>query len=166
MVPTRDASLPPPFREALDALSLGPLWTALHVLLPNERVTAAVPHRWRWQDLRPLLLEAARLVPIEQAERRVLVLKNPGLHGADAVTSTLFPGLQIILPGEAAPSHHHTPAALRLVVEGRGAFTTVDGVKCAMEPGDLIITPPMRRSEEHTSELQSRPHLVCRLLLE
>src|SRR2546426_2822776 len=73
MVTTRDASLPPPFREALDALSLGPLWTALHVLLPNERVTAAVPHRWRWQNLHPLLLEAARLVPIEQAERRVLV---------------------------------------------------------------------------------------------
>src|SRR5690554_7067677 len=24
----------------------------------------------------------------------------------------------------------------------------------------------LRRSEEHTSELQSRPHLVCRLLLE
>src|SRR3989454_6748082 len=118
MVTTRDASLPPPFREALDALSLGPLWTALHVLLPNERVTAAVPHRWRWQDLRPLLLEAARLVPIEQAERRVLVLKNPGLDGAYAVTSTLFAGLQIILPGEAAPSHHHTPAALRLVERG------------------------------------------------
>src|SRR5436305_9901464 len=36
------------------------------------------------------------------------------------------------------------------------------------------VTPPFRpfspastrRSEEHTSELQSRPHLVCRLLLE
>src|SRR5215813_14505045 len=26
--------------------------------------------------------------------------------------------------------------------------------------------PRIRRSEEHTSELQSRPHLVCRLLLE
>src|SRR5215813_14914735 len=26
--------------------------------------------------------------------------------------------------------------------------------------------PPPPRSEEHTSELQSRPHLVCRLLLE
>src|SRR5690554_7131147 len=25
---------------------------------------------------------------------------------------------------------------------------------------------PLKRSEEHTSELQSRPHLVCRLLLE
>ena len=125
----RDASLPTAYSEALDALSLGPLWTALHVLLPNERVTSAVPHRWRWRDLRPLLLEAARLVPIAEAERRVLVLRNPGLGGAYAVTSTLFAGLQIILPGEAAPSHHHTPAALRLVIEGRGAFTTVDGVK-------------------------------------
>src|SRR5213594_203891 len=144
MLTTRDASLPPAYSETLEALSVGPLWTALHVLLPNERVTSAVPHRWRWRDLGPLLLEAARLVPIEQAERRVLVLKNPGLGGAYAVTSTLFAGLQIILPGEAAPSHHHTPAALRLVVQGRGAFTTVDGVKCAMEPGDLIITPPMR----------------------
>src|SRR5262249_22800671 len=95
-------------------------------------------------EMRGPLLEAAQLVPMEQAERRVLVLRNPGLGGAYAATATLFAGLQIILPGESAPSHHHTPAALRLIVEGRGAYTTVDGVKCAMEPGDLIITPPMR----------------------
>ena len=144
MLPTRDASLPPAYSQALEAHALGPLWTALHVLLPAERVTRAVPHLWRWQDARPLLLEAARLVPIEQAERRVLVLDNPGLAGAYAITSTLYAGLQIILPGEAAPRHHHTPTALRFVVEGAGAFTTVDGVRCAMEPGDLIITPPMR----------------------
>ena len=141
---SRDARLPAAYSEALDAVALGPLWTALHALLPGERTTRAVPHAWRWKDTRPLLLEAARLVPIEQAERRVLVLRNPGLGGAYAITSTLFAGLQIILPGEVAPSHHHTPTALRLVVEGRGAFTTVDGVKCAMEPGDLILTPPMR----------------------
>ena len=83
------------------------------------------------------------MVPMERAERRVLVLCNPGLSGAYMITSTLYAGLQIILPGETAPSHHHTPAALRLVVEGRGAYTTVEGVKCAMEPGDLIITPAM-----------------------
>src|SRR5690554_7161409 len=31
-----------------------------------------------------------------------------------------------------------------------------------------VVKPqkPHKRSEEHTSELQSRPHLVCRLLLE
>jgi gentisate 1,2-dioxygenase len=141
---TRDERLPAEYSRALESLSLGPLWTALHVLLPNERVTAAVPHRWRWAQVRPLLHEAARRVPIEQAERRVLVLENPGLKGAYAITSTLYAGLQVILPGEAAPSHHHTPAALRLVVEGAGAYTTVDGVKCAMEVGDLIVTPPMR----------------------
>jgi len=141
---TRDASLPAAYSDALDSLALAPLWTALHALLPNERTTPAVPHVWRWRDVRPRVLEAARLVPMEQAERRVLVLRNPGLGGAYAITSSLFAGLQVILPGEAAPSHHHTPAALRLIVEGHGAYTTVEGVKCAMEPGDLIITPPMR----------------------
>jgi gentisate 1,2-dioxygenase len=144
VAPTRDESLPAAYSRSLEARSLGPLWTALHVLLPAERETRAVPHHWRWAEVRPLLLEAARLVPLERAERRVLVLCNPGLDGAYAVTSTLYAGLQVILPGEAAPSHHHTPAALRLIVEGRGAYTTVEGVKCLMEPGDLIITPPMR----------------------
>jgi len=141
---TRDESLPAVYSERLEKLSLAPLWAALHVLLPNERVSRVLPHHWRWTELREPLLESARLVGIEQAERRVLVLCNPGLPGAYAATATLYAGLQIILPGESAPSHHHTPAALRLVVEGRGAYTTVDGVKCAMEPGDLIITPPMR----------------------
>ncbi|HKW91388.1 MAG TPA: cupin domain-containing protein, partial [Methylomirabilota bacterium] len=141
---TRDETLPGAYSERLDALSLAPLWTVLHALLPHERQTRVVAHRWRWSDLRGPLLEAARLVPIEQAERRVLVLCNPGLPGNFSATATLYAGFQIILPGEAAPSHHHTAAALRLIVEGQGAYTTVDGVKCVMEPGDLIITPPMR----------------------
>src|SRR5436305_12005021 len=37
------------------------------------------------------------------------------------------------------------------------------------EADDNVIAhrhSPLLRSEEHTSELQSRPHLVCRLLLE
>jgi len=142
MTSTRDPSLPAAYSDGLDRLSLAPLWTALHTLLPHERATRAAPHCWRWAEVRGPLLEAARLVPMEQAERRVLVLRNPGLGGAYAATATLFAGMQIILPGETAPSHHHTPAALRLVVEGHGAFTTVDGVRCEMEVGDLIITPP------------------------
>ncbi len=143
VITTRDAGLPDAYSRTLESLSLGPLWTALHQLLPHERATRAVPHLWAWRAVRPLLHEAARLVPLEQAERRVLVLENPGLKGAYSITASLFAGLQIILPGETAPSHHHTPAALRFVVEGAGAYTTVDGVKCAMEAGDLIITPPM-----------------------
>jgi gentisate 1,2-dioxygenase len=139
----RDENLPAAYSDSLERLALAPLWTALHALLPGERESRVAPHRWRWAELRGPLLEAARLVPMEQAERRVLVLRNPGLGGAYGATATLFAGLQIILPGEAAPSHHHTPSALRMIVEGHGAYTTVEGVRCDMEPGDLIITPPM-----------------------
>src|SRR5690554_7003771 len=35
---------------------------------------------------------------------------------------------------------------------------------CLQKP--LLVSGSVDRSEEHTSELQSRPHLVCRLLLE
>jgi gentisate 1,2-dioxygenase len=141
---TRDEGLPPAYSQALALRSLRPLWTAFHRLLPAQRESRAAPHLWRWADVRPMLLGAAQLVDIDRAERRVLVLCNPALDGEYAITPTLFAGMQIIMPGEMAPSHQHTSAALRLIVEGAGAYTTVEGVKCAMEPGDLIITPAMR----------------------
>src|SRR5258707_2670173 len=49
---------------------------------------------------------------------------------------------------------------------GRGSRASVRGRGRACS-GDRAATPPhSRRSEEHTSELQSRQYLVCRLLLE
>src|SRR5258705_4914596 len=74
---TRDAQLPAAYSDRLESLSLAPLWTALHALLPPERQTRVVPHRWRWSELRAPLLEAARLVPIEQAERRLPRRRQP-----------------------------------------------------------------------------------------
>jgi len=71
----------------------------------------------------------------------VLVLENPGLAGASSITETLYAGLQLILPGEVAPAHRHTPAAIRFVLEGSGAYTAVDGERAFMEPGDFIVTP-------------------------
>jgi gentisate 1,2-dioxygenase len=53
----------------------------------------------------------------------------------------IYLGMQLLLPGEWAPSHRHTPNAVRMVVEGEGAWTTVDGEKCPMSRGDLILTP-------------------------
>ena len=79
---------------------------------------------------------------MEKAERRVLVLANPG-RGLDNLqaSATIYLGVQLVLPGEIAPSHRHTPNAARIVIEGEGAVTLVDGEACAMEPGDLILTP-------------------------
>jgi gentisate 1,2-dioxygenase len=88
------------------------------------------------------LLRAGELTPMEKAERRVLVLANPG-RGLDNLqaSATIYLGVQLVLPGEVAPSHRHTPNAARIVIEGEGAVTIVDGEACAMEPGDLILTP-------------------------
>jgi gentisate 1,2-dioxygenase len=71
----------------------------------------------------------------------VLVLENPALRGASSITRTLYAGLQLILPGEVAPSHRHSQSALRFVVEGEGAYTAVDGERVTMHRGDFIITP-------------------------
>ena len=76
-----------------------------------------------------------------EAERRVLRLLNPGLPGKSATTSTLFAGVQIVMPGEVARAHHHTMAALRLVIEAEGGYTVVNGDIAQMAPGDLILTP-------------------------
>jgi gentisate 1,2-dioxygenase len=89
-----------------------------------------------------LLLRAGELTPIEKAERRVLVLANPG-HGLEKLQATpaIYLGLQLLLPGEKAPTHRHTPNAVRVIVEGTGAYTSVGGEKCPMNRGDLILTP-------------------------
>jgi gentisate 1,2-dioxygenase len=86
-------------------------------------------------------MEAGQLISAQEAERRVLVLENPALPGSSSITRTLYAGLQLILPGEIAPSHRHTQSALRFVVEGSGAYTAVDGERTTMHPGDFIITP-------------------------
>jgi gentisate 1,2-dioxygenase len=94
---------------------------------------------WHWRDLRPQAVRAAGLVGTEQAERRVLVLSNPGL--ARAASNTLVANIQIVMPGEIARAHRHTPAALRFIIEGHGGRTIVNGQSIAMAPGDLVLTP-------------------------
>ena len=120
---------------------LAPLWRVLHGLVTAKPVTKAVPAIWRYEDVRPYLMEACELIGAAEAERRVMVLENPGLPGQSRITQSLFAGLQIILPGEIAPAHRHTASALRFIVEGRDAFTAVAGERTMMEPGDFVITP-------------------------
>jgi gentisate 1,2-dioxygenase len=86
-------------------------------------------------------MEAGTLITAKEAIRRVLILENPGMRGESCITQSLYAGLQLILPGEIAPSHRHSQSALRLIVEGSGAYTAVDGERTTMHPGDFIITP-------------------------
>jgi len=137
------APLPDDYAGALRAARLTPLWRSIRSLIPYDTpVRRAEPAHWRYADIRPLLIESGELVPIELAERRALVLGNPGYgHDAFQATPSIFVGFQLLLPGEAAVNHRHVATALRLVVEGRGAHTSVNGEQLPMEPGDLVLTP-------------------------
>ena len=136
--------LPVSYRTGLAERNLVPLWPSMRAALPHDMPNRRTkPVVWRYaQDVRPYLLRAGELTPIEKAERRVLVLSNPGL-GLDNMQATpaIFIGMQMILPGESAPNHKHSPSAVRFVVEGEGGFTVVGGKKMPMERGDLILTP-------------------------
>src|SRR5712671_6164098 len=129
------------FYQRIAGHSLAPLWEVLHGLVTPTPQTPCVPALWRYDEIRPFLMEAGSLITAREAERRVLILRNPGMQGQAAVTRTLFAGLQLILPGEVAPAHRHTQSALRFVVEGEGAYTAVDGERTTMHFGDFIITP-------------------------
>ena len=135
--------LPADYVQELRDLNLVPLWPSLRAVLPPGKPRPNTqPTFWSYQALRPLLMRAGELTPIEKAERRVLVLANPG-HGLDNMkaSAAMYLGMQLLMPGEWAPSHRHTPNAVRMIVEGEGAYTTVDGEKCPMSRGDLILTP-------------------------
>ena len=73
----------------------------------------------------------------------MLVLENPGLRGQSKITTSLYAGVQLVMPHEVAPAHRHSQSALRFVLEGKGAHTSVDGERTQMHPGDFIITPYM-----------------------
>jgi gentisate 1,2-dioxygenase len=122
---------------------LQPLWNLAEDLLPETPRPRAVAHRWDGTRLRELVALAGELVPIgEIGDRRALALANPGLGGRPWATPTLWAALQQLNPGEAAPAHRHSAAAIRFVVDGTSVWTTVDGDECTMHRGDLVLTPP------------------------
>jgi len=127
------------FSRSIKGMDVTPLWEReAGAMSPG---TKCVPQFWRYSDLRPSLMKSIELISKRDAERRVLVLENPSLRGTTYITNTLYAGLQVIAPGEIAPSHRHTPNALRFVLEGEGAYTSVDGERAVMHPGDFIVTP-------------------------
>src|SRR5216110_81363 len=115
------------------------LWEIASQMTPHPR-PEAIAHQWKWSLLEQVVKQSATAVPVGD-ERRAMQLFNPGLNGAWATTNTLIAAVQVLLPGEVARAHRHSPAAIRFIIEGSGAYTAVDGERVYMEPGDLILTP-------------------------
>ncbi|TMG93713.1 MAG: cupin domain-containing protein, partial [Betaproteobacteria bacterium] len=129
------------FYDKIDKANVTPLWEVLHSIITATPSTPCKPYLWKWDQMWPWIQEAGRLISAKEAERRVLVLENPGLRGRSSITHSLYAGLQLILPGEVAPLHRHSQSALRFILLGTGAYTAVDGEKVTMSVGDFVITP-------------------------
>src|SRR5690554_7668998 len=86
---------------------------------------------------------------------------------AEMMLAAQLPSKKISSAGLGALVGHDMDATAKQVAESHGLVCPphqarqLDNVICSA--ADLLL---VMRSEEHTSELQSRPHLVCRLLLE
>ncbi len=128
------------FSEVVHRHALMPGWE-LQSVLPNEPIPVEQAYRWSWAEvLRPMMVKAYDVLDPVKAERRNLIMVNPSLK-RPATTQTLVAAVQGVLPGEIAPAHRHSAGALRFMIEGRGAFTNVNGEPCDMDPGSLILTP-------------------------
>jgi len=124
---------------------LGPLWYDLGHMVTKEPVHDVKPYLWKWQTIREYALKSGQMLePGKDAERRVIYLQNPSLIERGLIgygTHTLYVGIQLLLPGEYAPSHRHSQAAIRFIIEGDSAYTAINGQKTYMERGDMILTP-------------------------
>ena len=96
------------FYKRLEKRNAAPLWETLAEIVPVQPRPRAVPTLWRYEEMRPFIMESGKLITAKEAERRVLILANPGIKDSNQITDTLYAGLQLILPGEVAPTHRHT----------------------------------------------------------
>jgi gentisate 1,2-dioxygenase len=146
---------PGTLRAAIGDAQLHPLWefprTDAHQV-PN-RVEPAF--HWKWSELSPIIDRSAAEVGMEDADRRALLLANPHLRPAIQTTTNLMAAIQVLQPGDRAVEHRHSAAAIRLIIEAEGGWTSVDGVEAEMAPGDFILTPGWTW-HGHANETSSR----------
>ena len=129
--------------SALERSNIHPLWDRYQRITPLEPRAKDAPMHWRWSDIEPFTERAAREVAIEDVERRALILAHPAFGGATVTTQNLIGAFTVLEPGDKAVPHRHTAAAIRFSTRAEGAVTIVNGRRCEMKEGDLVLTPPM-----------------------
>jgi gentisate 1,2-dioxygenase len=124
-------------RELAEKNLLG-FWNAGNRPEVYEPKASYEPCIWRWEDVYSSLMKAGELLTLDQTARRFIGFLTPSKF---RTTHTLAMGVQLVNPGEVAEAHRHTMAAIRFVLRGGGAQTTVNGEAFPMEAGDLVTTP-------------------------
>ena len=128
---------------ALAEIHYQPLWDRyqrITPLAPNARDGA---FHWPWREIEKLTGRAGAEVGLEDSERRAVIMCHPAFEGEIVTTSNLISAFTVLEPGDRAVPHRHSAAAIRFGVQSEGAATIVNGRRCDMLAGDLILTPPM-----------------------
>src|SRR6202171_2711292 len=113
------------FYKKIDGENLSALWNVMGDLITPEPKSACRPHLWKFDAIRDYMTEAGKLITAKEAERRGLVLENPGLRGQSKITTSLFAGVPMGIPGEVAPGH-------RQPTEPPGPMFWLDGLDIPM----------------------------------
>jgi gentisate 1,2-dioxygenase len=129
--------------SALERSRIHPLWDRYKRITPVAPRAKDAPMHWRWRDIEPFTQRAAKEVAIEDVERRALILANPAFGGETVTTHNLIGAFTVLEPGDKAVPHRHSAAAIRFATRAEGAVTIVNGRRCEMKEGDLVLTPPM-----------------------
>jgi gentisate 1,2-dioxygenase len=127
--------------DAMGSANLQPLWVHFRQLgsLQPDHMEASM--LWRWAEIEPVVGYAAAEISMEHAERRVLLFNNPAFSPKIQTTGNLIGAVQVLNPGDRADEHRHTMAAIRMIIEADGGYTSVNGKQFEMHRGDLILTP-------------------------
>jgi gentisate 1,2-dioxygenase len=127
------------FHRMIHSHHIHGLWEVAAQKTPHPE-PQAIPYIWRWSLMSRIVDDSCVAVPVGD-ERRAMQLFNPGLGGEWSTTGTLIAAVQVLMPGESARAHRHSPSAIRFVMCGDGAYTAVEGEKLVMHKGDLVLTP-------------------------
>lgn len=129
------------YREA-ERLQVSPAWIPRNPPILNEKpMSEFVPALWNYREIKAALDAAGKLIDVKYSSRRNFVLRNPFPANNFATARTMVCAYQMIMPGEAAPSHQHNSHALRVIIDGTGAYSIVNGEKMPMDEGDVVLTP-------------------------
>lgn len=154
-----NSSIVKDFTKDIQQYNLGPLWEALPDIMHHKPTPQAEAYLWSVELIEKKMSEAAQIfTPDRGGERRAIYFQNPGLTyrkpwGWLSTTQTIYAAVQMLQPGEKAPSHRHSQSALRFITNGEGAYTIVQGQRIFMEEGDFLITPKgLWHGHEHVGE--------------
>ena len=133
----------PPSSPSSRQANLHPLWDRYKRITPIKPQPKDTPFLWRWRDTEPFLHRAVA----RSLDRRHRAARAD--HGASGLRRRNpdhqhhARRLHRARSGRPARPHRHTGAAIRFATRADGAATIVNGRRCDMKDGDLILTPPM-----------------------